>query len=944
MFWVLVLLEWTAEAGSPTWYGRKEGLPQGQVTALEEDPDGFLWVGTYAGLVRFDGQQFEKWGPERGLSTGRVLDLASYEGKVYAATRQGLYFRDGERFRRIEPHPSAASSYAVSVAPSEHGLYAIQNGRLWREEAGQMQPVPAALDGGLTDVAVTRDGTVWVGGNPGVWRIAPDSKVTQLSAEPSTDVEADPLGGVWVGTRRGLFHSQGDHLVSRGTSVVARGALTSMWTSPEGVLWMSGAEGVASLDVARVERVVAQTDQLPHGAWAALVGREGNLIVGDDGNGLAIFPKPGIESYELSDRRPYAAGGFRQIGGADWIATLNRGLWRNEPGQPSVQIEGLPSIVWTVAEAGGRIWAATSDGLFEVKGDRAEVVPEVGSQGVLSLFEVDGRWFAGSDDLFALDGDRWRRIDLGQPWIFSHARAENGDLWLGVRDGLLRWDPRSEKVLLTLDSRDDLPDCSVYAVLPDEDGLLLATDVGLLRWISGSKAEFWGERAGLRGGSVNWVARAPDGRLWVGADEGVYVQESDRWRLIDEHDGLPDGETNVRAYFWRDGRLWAGTAGGWAIIDPLQIPKNLEPPRLSLEAWAGDQRLDWTRPVVLPHDGSPVRFRFHAVSIADSKGVVVRYRLVGHESAWVTATTREARYPKLPPGEYTFELIAGNDDDVWSEQRGWTFVVEPNWWERTWFRGLLGLVGLLALGGLHRVRTEWLVRQKRELEQVVADRTQALTQERERSDRLLQNILPAPIVESLKNTGRTESQTFADATILFTDFEGFTRTCAELPAEQLVHELNEIFAGFDAIARKHRLEKLKTIGDAYMAVAGVPVPNDTHPCDGVEAALEMQDWLESRNKRTARTPFGLRIGLHTGSVVAGVVGTWKFAYDIWGDAVNIAARMESAGEPGEVNVSAATWERVKDRFDGTPRGKRAVKGRGELEMFFVTRKQNSNRT
>lgn len=213
-------------------------------------------------------------------------------------------------------------------------------------------------------------------------------------------------------------------------------------------------------------------------------------------------------------------------------------------------------------------------------------------------------------------------------------------------------------------------------------------------------------------------------------------------------------------------------------------------------------------------------------------------------------------------------------------------------------------------------------------------------QERQKSDKLLENILPKKIAEELKQKESVKPQLIESATVLFTDFVGFTQISERLTPEELISELDGCFSQFDEVVAHNNLEKLKTIGDAYMCAGGLPVPNKTHVLDVCLAAMEFRSFMLQMGeiKKALNLPFWeLRIGIHTGPVTAGVIGNNKFTYDIWGDTVNTASRMESSGEKSKINISNATYSIVKEFFICEPRGKINAKGKGEVEMFFLLR-------
>lgn len=236
-----------------------------------------------------------------------------------------------------------------------------------------------------------------------------------------------------------------------------------------------------------------------------------------------------------------------------------------------------------------------------------------------------------------------------------------------------------------------------------------------------------------------------------------------------------------------------------------------------------------------------------------------------------------------------------------------------------------------------------LIAQNEELKHLTDDLRRAnktIDIERQKTRDLLLNIMPEEMVNELVDIGYAGPRSYKAATVMFTDFKGFTKACENLGPEEIVDALDFFFSGFDDIIENHIIEKIKTIGDAYMCVAGVPIRNRTHHIDIVLAALEIKHFMahyKELNPGKNLPDWQLRIGIHTGPIVAGMVGKTKLAYDIWGDSVNVANRMEGAGEVGKINISASTYEYVKDYFVCTPRGAIAIKNHQDINMYFVER-------
>lgn len=248
-------------------------------------------------------------------------------------------------------------------------------------------------------------------------------------------------------------------------------------------------------------------------------------------------------------------------------------------------------------------------------------------------------------------------------------------------------------------------------------------------------------------------------------------------------------------------------------------------------------------------------------------------------------------------------------------------------------------IGMLIIGLISwNIRFKQEVVRRKNSEDRIKKQYIEIEKEKKISNDLLLNILPTEVAEELKIKGTADAKQFDEVTILFTDFKDFTKISEKMTATELVEEIDICFKEFDKIIGAYGIEKIKTIGDSYMCAGGLPVANNTHALDVVSASLEIQKFIQKRveerrleNKET----FQIRIGIHTGPVVAGIVGLKKFAYDIWGDAVNTASRIESAGEVGKVNISETTYLLVKDKFKCIHRGKIQARGKGEIDMYFV---------
>ncbi|MEE4214504.1 MAG: adenylate/guanylate cyclase domain-containing protein [Bacteroidales bacterium] len=320
-------------------------------------------------------------------------------------------------------------------------------------------------------------------------------------------------------------------------------------------------------------------------------------------------------------------------------------------------------------------------------------------------------------------------------------------------------------------------------------------------------------------------------------------------------------------------------------------------------------------------------------------GTKYSFFLEGNDKKWSIWFDRPVKeYTNLRAGSYVLharDMAPGAPEERY---RITSFRVRPPFYFSP--LALLIYLGILFLIFYLLIRN-FVSRQKSRqahLESIIQERTEELMSEKEKTDTLLANLLPKGTADEIMSKGKATKQKYNFVTVLFSDIEGFTRIAEEVNPEILIDELDNFFFHFDSVVEKYNIEKIKTIGDAYMCAGGIPHPNRTNPVEVVMAALEMQDYMEGlKEDQTLRgvSLWDIRIGVHTGTVIAGVVGQKKLSYDIWGDTVNTASRMESSGLPGRINISGVTYEYVKDFFICEYRGKMPVKYKGDLEMYFV---------
>lgn len=604
------------------------------------------------------------------------------------------------------------------------------------------------------------------------------------------------------------------------------------------------------------------------------------------------------------------------------------------------------------------------------------IVPrEEGDEGVNMMDGQGNIWFGCANNLCYYDPDANNltpfedvsgMLDtINFKTITFLLEGKNADiLWIGTKEngifklskkngGLAHYHPNSSEPKRLSHSR-------ILALEEDNnENLWIATAQGVNRLhIPTEKVSVFTTEEGLPNNFINGILLDGDSILWISTDHGLSRMHiaSETFTNFTESDGLSRNEFNrISFYKASNGRMYFGGLNGVNAFDPgqhfLNTNEQKKEGRLLLTSFSKyDGTLDSLVSLdVEQYENKPIRlswrdkfftFQFALADYANTRGHLYSYKLEGYDKDWSNPSNLNfARYNNIPAGEYIFRVRASVGNQEWGEsQLAINLKIQEAFFRSTWFIVLCGLLIIGLTYAVLRYRLYLDAQRRKELEKLVTERTSELEREKSKSDDLLLNILPAELADELKQFGSAKAKRHECVTVFFSDFKDFAKITGEMEPEELVAEVDYLFRGFDEIMEVYGLEKIKTIGDAYMCVGGIANDCDDEPVNVIKAALDIQQFLnkvKEERKAAGQLFFEARIGVNTGPVVAGIVGIKKFAYDIWGDTVNIAARMEEMSEPGKVNISESTYQLVKDHFNCTYRGKLTAKNKGEVDMYFV---------
>ncbi|MDX2432193.1 MAG: adenylate/guanylate cyclase domain-containing protein [Bacteroides sp.] len=623
------------------------------------------------------------------------------------------------------------------------------------------------------------------------------------------------------------------------------------------------------------------------------------------------------------------------------ILGTSRGLFIAEPEEKGPGLWKIRNLTRNQAEsfhlmtkAGSRIFAAGSQRLISVYKEEMEEISEGNFSGLNAIHQD---LVVASEESGLLRFERkqqgWTKtiIDPQQSSSFSFVKFDER-IFLICKNGVYRLTENLGESKSIPFHREEL----LQKLVALEDQLYLVTDSRVYRYIKSEETFLPAEKD-----SQSRILSASDIIIpdhtrgyWTVQHQGKYTS-----RVIHQ---LASGTSNVESRLFpvlqsmgriidlklMDSVLYLTGTDKILIFNLSLLGPNKNGPTPKIEALNGTAENR--------HEASSAIFQISALEFQSTPFPKYRYRVVPDLEEWSEWNKSSLlTFNRLKPGDYTLYVqsmdLYGRISNPAEIQFSIKAPFYKSWYAYT-FYGFILLIGLLFIRKLRHL--SYRLAESR-VSQRMQTKLDDLTHEKEKSDKIAADILPNRTVQQIRLEGKAKWDKYERATVLFSDIQGFTKIAEEMNPEALIDELDQFFFHFDSVVEKYNIEKIKTIGDAYMAAGGIPEKNSTNPVEVVLAALEMQAYMQELKSSKAKI-WDLRIGVHTGPVIAGVVGHKKVSYDIWGDTVNTASRMESSGIPGKVNISAITYGMVKDYFICEYRGKLPVKYKGNIDMYFVT--------
>ena len=862
-------------------YNMQNGLPNNSIRAITRDKSGNLWIGTAAGVVYLtpDGKiitpQFEPGSVAKGIITTHLYCDTSGRVWLITANECGLFVYQDGLFRTI-PDFDEYGNYTASF------------------------------------IFQDRSGTFWVGlGSQGLFRMSING-VTRITTGTLLDytgtnvIHQDLRGTIWFGSEKGLVvYDNGEYSVYSGNTLEGA-AINEIISDREGNIWIAtdrSGLGKLSLSKFKMMKLGVTVNSLAESP-------DGKIWAGTD-KGVCCYE----HDREVKNSLVEYTKGMRV-----------RDVTIAKNGDILVSVYTSPGqIRWS--EKGMKTWSR-DEGLAGNKVRLAmETVPDelyVGTTTGLSIIHSDGS--IKSFDIYS---------GLLNEYVMALHKDDKDVVWIGTDGGGI-YLMKDEKIIKHITSDDGLAGNVIFKITQDEeDGFWICTGGGLsycppfdssqgrLPVIQSINSDH-----GLSTDSVFQIIRDNTNNVWMTSNHGLssasfadikqaITGKSDYVKVKNygKNDGLDSkGATSTaKSLVDRYGRIWITMVDGIAIYDPMKVSETPVMPLVHIEKISVDnvEYKDFSTQIDLKPGTKRVEITFTGLSFDAPERIQFTHRLTNFEDDFSEPSAlRTISYTNLRPGKHVFYVNAINGDGFYSEQAEVAmFLQKPYFYQvpAFWITVAILLMGTIIVVFYLKQRAIRL--ENIRLEKKVQERTQELKVEKDKSDMLLHAILPAKIAEELKGEIRSIGESFDDVTLLFSDIVSFTKTSSAHTASEIVDALNDLFCRFDRRAISMGIEKIKTIGDAYMAACGLPERNPDHARKMVEFAKGMYEDLAEYN-RIAKIHFELRIGLNSGPVTAGVIGTTKFIYDVWGNTVNVASRMETACTPGKIRVSQTVYEHL----------------------------------
>lgn len=964
-------------------YSAKEYRASPENWAIAEDKQGVIYAGNTDGLLAFDGVS---WRIMR-LANGSVVRSVAVDdkGAVYVGGQRefGILKPDASGTLRlvslVDRVPEADRQFADvwRVLPVAEGVYFSSYNRLFRlNPDGTIKvwrPIKSfgrALSIGGTIYVKTPDRGLLAMRGDQLTPIPGGERLATVAVEDAIPWD----GGALIATADRLLRMTASGIAdfpTSGDQYFAANLIYSMQMLPNGDIAVGTRKGGLVLLNAEgsVDRIISKkTDGLPDDFIAAIhTDSQGGVWLAHFTGGITRF-NPGLTRFDERAGIQGVQCSIRQ--GNTLYAGSTAGLFRmaaSRGAQPYFdRVAGINSTVWSLIPYGANLLAATNIGLYLVSGDKASPILETHNplnDVSVSLRDPATVYVAGPGAVYALhrSAGGWQQtgaVEIKGQDLRTPLEDSDGRVWVTNSDSIWRIDFRQHPPETHEFKRDQgVPGGGTIRADHFQGHVLFATGKGLIRYSEQTKrfapdTSLGNEFADGSRDVLN-IFSEQSGNVWVTGKgyHGILLKQARGYKWLP----MPLLQSGIDEIYDmsldNDGAVWATGADGvlfrWERGISGDPDRDFHVLTRSVQTGDGRQTLYGGAGTVdlmsLPYRSNALRFEFAAPFYEQPSAVEYQYRLDGSDSDWsIPSHETHKEYNNLSENSYTFRVRARSPHGTVSAEATFGFGILAPWYRTWWAYTLYAILGILAIWGFVHWRVRQLEEDKRQLENTVAERTVEIRQQRDeihvqerKSQALLLNILPEKVADELKSTGAVKPVAFDEVTVCFTDFVGFTLSSEKLAPDHLVDALNEYFTSFDEIVARYGLEKLKTIGDSYMFASGLPVRRPSHAVDAVLAAMEMADVVKRLATKEGGTGWNIRIGLHSGPVVAGVVGIRKFAFDIWGNTVNFAARMESSGVPGRVNISEKTCQLIRELIDCEFRGKVKIKEGRELPMYLA---------